>query len=243
MFIRRKTVRGTVFYQVVESRRVEGKPRQVIVRSLAQYPTVRALIGDRNIELRRLWRELLFCPSHEAPCAAHPGRLPERIRRLQAEVKELAELSAKLGDPISLHPRVNRDPMGKPTDCEATDAAGYKWIVAADARPEKMDVGEISVALGWTRHKVRMARYVAAYGRRTTAEGEDWLDHSGEVLKDRMTVDDAFGRVAHYRSEVTPRPRERYPDVHGAPAFALRREWKDVPRLEQLQRLREFVRN
>lgn len=241
MFIRKKPSRGTVFYQVVESRRVEGKVRQTVIRSLAQYPTVRALIGDRVIELRRLWRELLFRPSYMMPGRPYPGRLPEHIRQLQDEVKELAELSAKLGDPVVLPGRVHRDPMATPPALEATDAAGYKWLAAKDRLSVRMDTGDAAIALGWTRYKVRMARYVAAYGRRVTAEGDDHLDHGPEILSDRMTIDDAFGRAASMRSMSHGRPEGRYPPVLGAPAFTLRREWLDVPRQEQLARLRNYV--
>ena len=48
MFIRRKIVRGTAYYSVVENRRVNGKVRQLTVVSLGQCETI-----DAAIELER----------------------------------------------------------------------------------------------------------------------------------------------------------------------------------------------
>jgi hypothetical protein len=48
MFIRRKVVRGTAYYAVVENQRQDGRVRQRTVISLAQHPTVEAALKEAH---------------------------------------------------------------------------------------------------------------------------------------------------------------------------------------------------
>ncbi len=59
-FVRTKKVKNEEYYQLVESRRVEGKPRQKVLVHLGKHPTVNEALKEwpREIErLRRLARE------------------------------------------------------------------------------------------------------------------------------------------------------------------------------------------
>ena len=59
-FVRKKRSRGGEYYQLVESHRVEGKPRQKVLVHLGKHPTVDEALGawPKEIEqLRYLARE------------------------------------------------------------------------------------------------------------------------------------------------------------------------------------------
>ncbi len=54
-YVRTKRVGNREYYQLVESRRVDGKPRQTVLAHLGRYPDVDAAIADlpRRIDLHR----------------------------------------------------------------------------------------------------------------------------------------------------------------------------------------------
>ncbi len=79
-FVRRKRVGGGEYYQLVESRRVDGKPRQKVLVHLGRYPTVDDALRRWPREIGRLRRA----------GAANADKLEaklERLRELRAEGK------------------------------------------------------------------------------------------------------------------------------------------------------------
>ncbi len=57
MFVRKKRVRHEDYYQLVESHRVDGKPRQKVLLHLGRHPTVEAALKAWPREAKRLRRE------------------------------------------------------------------------------------------------------------------------------------------------------------------------------------------
>jgi len=55
-YVRKKKVKGQEYYQLVESRRVDGKPRQRVLVHLGRYPTVDAALKGWTKEIRNLHR-------------------------------------------------------------------------------------------------------------------------------------------------------------------------------------------
>jgi hypothetical protein len=56
MFVRKKVVKGRDYYQLVESRRVDGQPRQKVLLHLGQYETVEAALKGWSKDIKRLRR-------------------------------------------------------------------------------------------------------------------------------------------------------------------------------------------
>lgn len=75
-YIRKKGVRNRFYYQVVENRRVDGKPRQRVLLHLGEHPTMHAALEAWPPEVERL---------REA------GR-DDRADRLAAKLEKLHEL-------------------------------------------------------------------------------------------------------------------------------------------------------
>jgi hypothetical protein len=57
MFVRKKVVKGRDYYQLVESRRVDGQPRQKVLLHLGRYETVEAAQKGWSKDIRRLRRQ------------------------------------------------------------------------------------------------------------------------------------------------------------------------------------------
>jgi hypothetical protein len=82
-FVRKKRVGGREYYQLVETHRVDGKPRQKMLVHLGRYPTVDEALEDlpRRIALSR--RVL----------SRYPKKMqPRRERRITSEEERLATL-------------------------------------------------------------------------------------------------------------------------------------------------------
>jgi hypothetical protein len=56
VFVRKKKVKGREYYQLVESRRVDGKPRQKVLLHLGKHATVDAALKNWSKEIRNLRR-------------------------------------------------------------------------------------------------------------------------------------------------------------------------------------------
>ena len=78
-FVRTKRIDGGEYYQLVESRRVEGKPRQKVLIHLGSYPTVDEAMKRWPREVRRLRRE-----GYEEAADTLKDKLT-RLRALRAE--------------------------------------------------------------------------------------------------------------------------------------------------------------
>ena len=55
-YVRKKQVKGTQYYQLVQSRRVNGNPRQRVLLHLGRHQTVDAALKEWPREIRRLRR-------------------------------------------------------------------------------------------------------------------------------------------------------------------------------------------
>jgi hypothetical protein len=55
-YVRKKKVKGGEYYQLVQSRRVNGNPRQMVLLHLGRYPTVDAALKEWPSEIKRLRR-------------------------------------------------------------------------------------------------------------------------------------------------------------------------------------------
>ena len=78
-FVRRKKVDGGEYYQLVESRRVDGKPRQKVLVHLGKHPRVDDALKRWPREVGRLRQT-----GHEEAADALKVKL-ERLRELRAE--------------------------------------------------------------------------------------------------------------------------------------------------------------
>lgn len=78
-FIRKKRVDGGEYYQLVESRRVDGKPRQKVLVHLGQHPTIDEALKRWPREVGRLRRA-----GHEEAADTLKGKL-DHLRELRAE--------------------------------------------------------------------------------------------------------------------------------------------------------------
>jgi len=56
-YVRKKKVEGQTYYQLVESKRVKGKPRQRVIMHLSQEPTVDAALENWPKEIKDLRRQ------------------------------------------------------------------------------------------------------------------------------------------------------------------------------------------
>jgi hypothetical protein len=55
-YVRKKKVKGEEYYQLVQSRRVNGNPRQRVLLHLGRHPTVDAALKEWPREIKRLRR-------------------------------------------------------------------------------------------------------------------------------------------------------------------------------------------
>ena len=56
-YVRKKKVKGQTYYQLVESKRVKGKPRQRVIMHLSQEPSVDAALENWPKEIKDLRRQ------------------------------------------------------------------------------------------------------------------------------------------------------------------------------------------
>ncbi len=101
-YVRKKRVGQYEYYQVVESRRVEGEPRQKVLIHLGGHPTVEVALKKWPREIKRLRRRAQeerdrvpegseIAPTHRAMlkrAASHEKRADD----LEANLKKLREL-------------------------------------------------------------------------------------------------------------------------------------------------------
>lgn len=97
-FVRKKKVKGKDYYQLVESRRVEGKPRQKVLAHLGQHASVDEALEEWPYEIRRLRR--LATRQRKAATDLPEGSSARRAARRRAEraQKRTEELKANLDE-------------------------------------------------------------------------------------------------------------------------------------------------
>jgi hypothetical protein len=93
-FVRTKRVRGREYHQLVESRRVDGEPRQTVLVHLGQHSTADAALEAWPREIRRLRRlavrqrkaaaELREDSSARLAARRRIGRADKRANKLKA---------------------------------------------------------------------------------------------------------------------------------------------------------------
>lgn len=101
-YVRAKEIKGVVYHQLVESRRVEGKPRQKVLLHLGKHPTVDDALKKWPGEIRRL-RRLAREQRDKVPRGQNPtstdrdilkraNSADKRADTLEANLKKLREL-------------------------------------------------------------------------------------------------------------------------------------------------------
>src|SRR5215211_8728282 len=102
-YVRKKKVKGVEYYQLVQSRRVNGNPRQRVLLHLGRHPTVDAALKEWPSEIKRL-RRLANKKRRDVQAFAAPvdsDKQPSWYRNIinQADnlSKEAEDLEAKHG--------------------------------------------------------------------------------------------------------------------------------------------------
>ncbi len=101
-FVRTKRVRGREYHQLVESRRVDGEPRQTVLVHLGHHSTADAALEAWPREIRRLKREatrqrkivsdLPEGSSARRAARRRADRADRRADKLKANLEELRRL-------------------------------------------------------------------------------------------------------------------------------------------------------
>lgn len=101
VFLRRKTTRGRTYYQLVESHRTDGKPRQRVVLHLGRYPTVDEALKGWPKDIKRLRKRARDArkanpapplPGMEKKSSESPERLERRADDLEGKLRRLKKL-------------------------------------------------------------------------------------------------------------------------------------------------------
>ncbi len=98
-YVRRKRSRGGEYYQLVESHRVEGKPRQKVLVHLGRHPTVEDALREWPKEiggLRHLAREGRVLGEYSRKTGLSVSWAGENIRRAASAEKRADYLEANL---------------------------------------------------------------------------------------------------------------------------------------------------
>jgi hypothetical protein len=104
VYVRKKSVKGWNYYQLVESRRVDGEPRQRVLLHLGHHPTVEEALEawPKEIEdLRALVHQERRRAAQSGESAAHRRALKRaasaerRAHDLQRNLKKLRELQQR----------------------------------------------------------------------------------------------------------------------------------------------------
>ncbi len=104
-FMRKKEIKGGVYYQLVENRRVGGKPRQKVLLHLGQYPTVDDALQAWPKEIVRLRDRARENREDFARRAAGQVTSPASLQR----VLERAEHADRQGDALEAKLKKLRD--------------------------------------------------------------------------------------------------------------------------------------
>lgn len=101
-YVRAKKVKGWEYYQLVESRRVDGKPRQKVLVHLGHYPSVDDTLDGWPKEIRRLRRQaarerrraedMLEGSRARRDAVRSADTAERRVEELKANLKKLREL-------------------------------------------------------------------------------------------------------------------------------------------------------
>jgi hypothetical protein len=104
-YVRKKRVKGQTYYQLVESRRVNGKPRQRVIMHLSKEPTVDAALENWPKEIKYLRRR---AKKH----GDHYENLPEESkneRYFQVRFKAIADSARMQADALEARLKKLRD--------------------------------------------------------------------------------------------------------------------------------------
>jgi hypothetical protein len=93
-YVRIKRVGGREYYQLVESRRVEGNPRQKVLVHLGSHPSVDEALKEWPKAIRRLRR----AASKDREIAAMDGRKPEDSSQLRGILKRADSTDRRADD-------------------------------------------------------------------------------------------------------------------------------------------------
>ncbi len=98
-YVRKKGGRGQPYYQLVESRRVDGRPRQRVLIHLGRHPTVEEALKGWPKEAKRLRRDAEKARSLVPASAGRGADLFYRdtLRRAEGLEKAAAALEEKRG--------------------------------------------------------------------------------------------------------------------------------------------------
>ena len=104
-YVRKKKVKGVEYYQLVQSRRVNGNPRQRVLLHLGRHPTVDAAIKEWPRETRRL-RRLADKKRRDAQAFAAPADAGEQPPWYRNMLKQADNLSKQAEDLEEKHRRL-----------------------------------------------------------------------------------------------------------------------------------------
>jgi hypothetical protein len=104
-YVRKKKVKGVEYYQLVQSRRVNGNPRQRVLLHLGRHPTVGAALKEWPREIKRL-RRLADKKRRDAQTYAAPVDSGEQPRWYRDMLKQSDNLFKQAEDLEAKHRRL-----------------------------------------------------------------------------------------------------------------------------------------
>ena len=105
VYVRKKKVKGREYYQLVQSRRVNGNPRQRVLLHLGRHPTVDAALKQCPREIKRL-RRLADKTRRDAQALRAPVDSNEQPRWYRDMLKQADNLSKQAEDLEAKHRRL-----------------------------------------------------------------------------------------------------------------------------------------
>ena len=104
-YVRKKLVKGGEYYQLVQSRRVNGNPRQKVLLHLGRHPTVDAALKEWPTEIKRL-RRLADKKRRDVQAFAAPVDSDKQPRWYRNLLKQADNLSKQAEDLEEKHRRL-----------------------------------------------------------------------------------------------------------------------------------------
>ena len=104
-YVRKKRLKSGEYYQLVQSRRVNGNPRQRVLLHLGRHPTVDAALKEWPREIKRL-RRLADKKRRDAQAFGAPVDSDEQPRWYRNILKQADDLSKQVEDLEEKHRRL-----------------------------------------------------------------------------------------------------------------------------------------
>ena len=104
-YVRKKKVKGVEYYQLVQSHRVNGNPRQKVLLHLGRHPTVDAALKEWPREIKR-FRRLADKKRRDAQTYAAPVDSGEQPRWYRDMLKQSDSLFKQAEDLEAKHRRL-----------------------------------------------------------------------------------------------------------------------------------------